>query len=587
MKGIHQKVRSIKPRLSAFDLSYAKLFTCEMGQLIPVMCEECIPGDVWKIANNTLIRMQPMVAPIIHDIDMFVHVFFVPYRLLFAGPDTGDAAGQTWERFITGGEKAGIPGTPGYGNDGLADVSLPRWQPSIPLGGSLKHSLWDYMGFPTDVISSGVALNPLDFPRRAYNFIYNNYYLDQVHQEPVSLTNENVLLRNWQKDYFTSSLPDRQKGVAPGFGVTGTGNIEFNANFSPGSWGIPVIRLPSVSPGSSPLPLLTGGNVAGSVVGLYGHSNNAPLAQVTSSNMNWSSSEQLSDQFIAAFGKAGTQNFYTDLARGLRIQSGSLVMNADVSDFRLAFAIQRWMERNMRAGSRYFELLRSRWGVSPRDERLDRPEYIGGCRTPIVISEVLQTSETTGYHPDEVLGGMAGHGISGSSQYCGTYHVKEYGLIMGIMSIMPKPSYSQGIDKNWLRESRYDFPFPEFVNLSEQAVLQGEIYWKGVPDDRNPISYQARYDELRINRSVYCGDMRDTLDYWHLGRKFQNAPMINGEFIKCKPEETRHIFAVQTIINPDTGLEEPVPGLIVNCGNIIRAIRPIPYMAEPGLIDHV
>uniref|UniRef100_UPI004055A905 major capsid protein n=1 Tax=Candidatus Electrothrix sp. TaxID=2170559 RepID=UPI004055A905 len=245
----------------------------------------------------------------------------------------------------------------------------------------------------------------------------------------------------------------------------------------------------------------------------------------------------------------------------------------DIADLRLAFQIQRWLERNARAGARYTEFLKSHFNVSPRDERLQRPEYIGGSKQIISISEVLQTSETT----TTPQGTMAGHGLSVSGKYIGKYRAEEFGLIMGIMSIMPRSAYSQGIDRQWLRKTKYDFPFPEFTNLSEQGIEQAEIFATGVESENQTLfGYIGRYDECRVKRNMLAGQMRPdgTYDFWTLGRDFASAPLLNQSFIECIP--SKRVFAVQ---------DEDV--CIVQVANLIKAVRPLPLVAEPGLIDHV
>ena len=173
--------------------------------------------------------------------------------------------------------------------------------------------------------------------------------------------------------------------------------------------------------------------------------------------------------------------------------------------------------------------LQAHFGVSPRDERLQRPEYIGGSKTPVIVSEVLQTSSTDATSPQ---GNMAGHGVSVASTFCGKYRATEHGLIMGIMSIMPRTMYQQGMDRQWLRRSRYDFYFPEFANLSEQAILNCELYATSNEATNKAIfGYQGRYDEMRTKRNMVCGQMRSTFDYWHLGRIFSTAPALNSTFL--------------------------------------------------------
>ena len=518
---VYQNTASLRPRRSMFDLSYEKKFTCDMGKLIPVMCDEVVPGDIFKIGNQSVIRFQPMVAPIMHSIYAYVHYFFVPYRILWNAKtredltETGD-----WEDFITG------------GLDGANSDTLPRWEPTTYDEGSL----WDYLGFPIDVDPDGAY--PIDFPRRAYNLIYNEYYRDEnLEQTAVAWTNEDILNRAWEKDYFTSALPWQQRGTAPSLPITGEVSVTG-------------IGVESNSWQSAPITVYETGETSSGTYSSY-------------------QSTDLGDELLIQEdpNNTGFPNVRADLSEGATF---------DVADLRLAFQIQKWMERNARAGARHTEFLRSHFGVAPRDDRLQRPEYIGGTKSPVVISEVLQTSSTDGTSPQ---GNLAGHGLNVNSGYAGSCRALEYGLIMGIMSVMPRPVYQQGIDRQWLRETRYDFFFPEFANLSEQAIVQAEIFATAVESENTTIfGYQGRYDEMRVKRNQVCGLMRSdatgTLEYWHLARDFASAPTLNSTFIKCVPDKAR-IFAVAD-----------VDGLIVNFANIVKAFRPLPITAEPGLIDH-
>ena len=192
MSNIYNNVRSNRPGRSVFNLSYDKKFDGDMGYLYPVLCDEVVPGDVVKVGNQIVIRFQSLVAPIMHEINVYTHYFFVPYRLL----------DDDWEEFISGGVQ------------GDSAAVLPRWSPT----NNAKGSLWDYLGFPVGVVPTGAL--PLDFPRRAYNFVYNEYYNDQTLNEGgVPLTNESILKRAWEKDYFTSALPFQQRGTAPALPV--------------------------------------------------------------------------------------------------------------------------------------------------------------------------------------------------------------------------------------------------------------------------------------------------------------------------------------------------------------------------------
>jgi len=497
MSNIYSRTKNNRPSRSAFNLSYEKKMDGDMGLLYPIMCEEVVPGDVIRLGHEVVTRFQPLVAPVMHEMNIYIHDFFVPYRLLEAD----------WEEFISGGP------------NGDSSATLPVWNPTNTAIGSL----WDYLGFPTGIVPTGAL--PLDFPRRAYNMVYNDYYRDQTLQSEVALTNESILRRSWEKDYFTSALPFQQRGIAPALPISGVVNAEFNdINF------------------------LNKTTYAWSVNNMvYG---------------NTTQSEKVNPIRDVTVNKTKLDDNAIDLSNATTF---------DVSDLRLAFQIQRWMERNARAGVRYTEFLQAHYGVSPRDERLDRPEYIGGTKAPVIISEVLQTSSTDATTPQ---GNLAGHGISASGNMAGTYRVQEFGLIIGILSVMPRSAYQQGINRQWLRRSKYDFYFPEFAHLSEQPIEQAEIYATGVESENKTVfGYQGRYNEMRSKSNMVCGNMRDTLDYWHLGRQFSSPPLLNESFILCNPD--KRIFAVPT-----------EPGLIMNIGNIITALRPMPAMAEPGLIDH-
>ena len=486
--AVFKRVAGLHPGMSVFDLSYVKLFTCDMGKLIPVMCDEVVPGDIFKIGNQSVIRMQPLVAPVLHEINAYVHYFFVPYRLLWSG----------WEDFITG------------GSNGADASTLPLWWPALA---QVEGSLWDYLGYPTGVVTTATSA-PIMFPLNAYNLIFNEYYRDENLQAESSLNSTSLKTRNWEKDYFTSSLPWQQRGVAPALPISGTGHATWPAYGSGTPFDLQAVYGP----------------------GFYQPYNSQTKSFLESNSIDLST--------------ATTFN---------------------VADLRLAFQIQKWMERNARSGARYTESLQAHFGVSPRDERLQRPEYIGGSKSPVIVSEVLQTSSSDATSPQ---GNMSGHGVSASSTFCGKYRATEHGLIMGIMSIMPRTMYQQGVDRQWLRRSRYDFYFPEFANLSEQAILNCELY--ATTDDATNkaiFGYQGRYDEMRTKRNMVCGQMRSTFDYWHLGRIFSSQPALNESFIQCVPD--KRIFAAPS-----------EPGFIVQFANLIKAWRPMPIQSDPGLIDH-
>lgn len=517
--SIFNSVRNNFPKRSVFDLSYDKKFDGDFGRLYPVMCDEVVPGDIISLGNELVIRFQPLVAPILHQIDAFIHYFFVPYRLLWSD----------WEKFITG------------GISGDEVPVIPRWDPT---GQNAKGTLWDYLGFPVGVVPTGAL--PLDFPRRAYYFITKHYYRDETifspnndAFDPFAAGNYQLAGRCWQKDYFTSALPWQQRGTAPALPISGSAPIDTGAGIGYGTGFSEFVAKQGTSG-------QLGAGVFSGFTGTVLQANSDEMR--THIEQNWTADFDAPTATVSTF---------------------------DVSDLRLAFQVQRWLELNARAGARYTEFLRSHFGVSPRDDRLDRPEYIGGTRSPVIVSEVLQTSSTDAESPQ---GNLAGHGLVADSQFAGKYKVQEFGLIMGMLSVMPKPAYQQGIDRQWLRRTKFDFYFPEFANLSEQQIERAEIYATGVSaENLTAFGYQGRYDEMRCKRSMVCNNMRDTLQYWHLAREFSSAPTLSEAFltVNASADDLKRVFAVPA-----------EPGLIINIHNRIKALRPMPFIAEPGLIDH-
>lgn len=521
----YSRVLGLKPGRSVFDLSYAKKLSGRMGYLYPVLADEMVPGDVFDISAEAVIRFAPMVAPVLHEIVLKADWFFVPYRILQQRRENNTSGLTYWESWITGGYT---------GNDGTTRLDLGVLDLSVnpvPEGG-----LWDHLGVPPGVTlaQSKDLDSPLSFPGQAYLKIWNEYYRDPSFEAEVDpLACPSTMLcatANWDADYFTRALPFQQRGTAPALPVSGTTSAVWPIGdfAAPGS--LAGHNLSTVAGAGAPPPYI-GSDATG-----------ATAAQL----------------------KALFDNNTIDL---------SSATTFNVSDIRLAVQLQRWMERNARAGYRYTEFLRAHFGVAPRDDRLDRPEYIGGLRQPIVISEVLQTSKTETGAPQ---GNLAGHGILAGHHRIGRYHAQEYGIIMCIMSVIPRPAYQQGINRQWLRTSRYDFYHPEFANLSEQAVLNEEIYLDpSMANNRTTFGYQGRYDEMRSKRDMVSGAFRSTLNYWHLGRIFSGIPNLGSTFGHVDPTTVTRIFAVPSADH-----------LYIHWGNRIKGIRPLPLQSNPGLMDH-
>lgn len=582
MGGIaFQNVGALKPGRTRFDWHFSKKFDTEIGILYPIFCKKVLPGDYWKIDIQNLIRNTPLKRPIMHEVSVDCHFFLVYDRDIDDNcniPGSGNPAGDpmllkdtappanrfNYELFITGGfngmdTQMNPKWNPNDDWDGIDTLSDPVGQkhPAIledPLigwtRGCEKFSLWDSFGFP--VLPNGTTwsstLMPIDNPRRAYNFIYNMVYRDETAINPVPWNNGYLLCRAWRKDYFTSGLPFQQRGEAPAFPVTLDGVLNANFNIPNDSY-FTNLHLPTAVPQGTNI------NIQNYVPG-------------PSSYFGADSNQST----ILAQGYSGpmTNNL---LSNNNTIQVGTInTASFDVDDLRYIVQLQKYLERNARAGVRLNEWIYSHFGVNNGDSHLGRPIYIGGTKQPLIISEILQTSETTSASPQ---GEMSGHGIASTDDEVGSINVKDHGLIIGIMSIMPKPAYCQGINRQFLQETKLDFFTPEFVNLSEQGVKRGELYINNDSTDEELLIYQGMYDEYRTMNSEFTGNFRDTLNDWHLGRIFSTPPVWNGDFITCKPEETRRIFLVQN-----------EPGFLCDIEFFVTAVRPLPEIAEPGLLDH-
>lgn len=509
---------------SIFDLSHERKLSCEMGKLIPIMCEEVLPGDTFRGKTDLVVRLQAMVAPIMHRVDVFTHFFYVPTRLL-----------QTnWEAFITGGPT---------GTDTTAIPTVTSGAQGQAIG-----TLWDYFGLPCNTSDPNITVankSVLAYPFRAYALIYNEWYRSQDLQPKVALslgdgadttTSMALLSRNWEKDYFTSALPFAQRGT----GVS-----------LPLGTAAPVIGIGKLD-----------NDWASATNNLY-ESNGARRSYTVGSRLISDASTGL--QFFVEkqeIGGVPYPNIRADL---------SSATAATINDLRQAFQLQTWMEKNARGGSRLVEVILQHFGVRSSDQRLQRPEFIGGGRSPIIVSEVLQTAPPTS-EGDTALGTMAGHAYSALTSHRFEKSFEEHGYIIGILSIMPRTAYQQGIPRMWLRSSKLDFYWPSFAHLGEQSVQNQEIF-ATASNPTGVFGYQPRHEEYRQRESSVHGDFRESLNFWHMGRIFDTEPSLNSAFITASP--TKRICAVETGNN-----------CLVQLVNTVQAIRPIPKMGIPGRIDH-
>lgn len=608
--SIYSRVNGNKPKLNRFDLSYTNTFTADFGRLYVSQCDEAVPGDVWKMSTYVHCELQPLVAPVMSDIQMYVHSFFVPYRLLY-GVD--QSTGQNiWEMFVTGGE------------DGSYDVPLPAWKPDWSVTGFSSNKIWDYVGLPVSYNSvSGIwtplvpnGLNVSIAPKRAYNLIYNSFYRDEFLIDEVDIDNEDLLNVSFKKDYFTSSALSQQVGQVPAFPISYSYdepqlipreprltsayvNRTNNQYFYPINYGLsPIVGLGFNKLGGSDNAnidyLSATGDVYNELGGQFAEFSNvsvstsenpltAPLGKssATSTNVGYrTNSNPPSEPKVDIFPTSNPGSTITPVPLFSQVPQydlSSLNLRIDnafnVNDMRLIFAIQRLQELNSRAGVRYTEWLQAHYNVFPRDDRLQRPEYIGGAVFNVTVSTNVQSSSSNNV---TAQGNKVGIGQIDSVQKLGRYRVKEQGIIMTLCSFRPKPIYQQGINRQWLRQVKEDYYIPEFAYLSEQGVYNSELYVDGSSEDKNIFGYQAHWNELRSKNNLNSGAVREQLNYWTLTRKFGSRPHLNKDFIEIIPNDFSQIFAVQN--------EDP---FVVSFSNLLDVYRPIPADGVPGLIDHV
>jgi hypothetical protein len=500
--SVFDRIQVRRPKYSTFDLSHEKKLSCNLGQLVPVYLEEILPGDRFKVNSEIMLRFAPLLAPLMHRVNVYVHFFFVPNRLVWS----------EWERFITAGA-AGVPNPP---------ITFPvlSQRPS-------KGTLSDYLGLPIDKSGTGEQVEVSALPFRGYHLIYNEYYRDPNVSNLIDIENPatgNALHRRaWEKDYNTACLPWAQRG--------------------------PDVQLP----------------VDNTYQPQY-------LSESTVFDQN---------------GPAGSGDVQSDANSKLRVgasqvlgriqnleEQQNITTKITINDLRSATRLQEFLEKTARGGYRYIEQLFAHFGVKSSDARLDRPEYLGGGRTPVTISEVLNTTDVENRAPQ---GSMAGHGISVGTTNQFRRSFEEHGYVFGIMSILPRTAYQQGVHRLWKKFSREDYAWPSFAHLGEQAVTNEEVYHDFTSGSKSwnedTFGYQQRYAEYKYGCSTVAGDFRDNLAFWHLGRIFNNRPVLNDEFIAAKPDAAR-IFAV----DPNT-----TNVCWVQIFHHVKARRPLPYYGTPTL----
>jgi len=505
---------------SRFSMQKTLKTTFDSGYIVPIMCEEVLPGDTFNVNLTMFGRLATPIFPVMDNLHLDSFFFFVPNRLVW----------NNWVKFM------------GEQDNPSDSISYTIPQQVSPAGGYAIGSLQDYLGLPTvGQVTAGNTVSHSALPTRAYNLIYNQWFRDENLQNSVVVdkgdgpdaspsTNYTILRRGKRHDYFTGSLPWPQKG--------GT-----------------AVTLPLGT--SAPIRSNAG---SGNTIGILPASGNVGVAMDATTS------------FVTMTGTGSSNTMFADLTQATA---------ATINQLRQSFQIQKLLERDARGGTRYTEIIRSHFGVTSPDARLQRPEYLGGGSTPISISPIAQTTGTGISGQTTPQGNLAAMGTYSAHNHGFTQSFVEHGYVIGVVSVRADLTYQQGLRRHWSRSTRYDFYFPAFAMLGEQAVLNKEIYVTGGSTDNNVFGYQERWAEYRYNPSEITGLFRSTaagtIDPWHYAQKFTSLPTLNSTFIQDNPPLARNL-AVGTGANGQQ--------FLLDAFFNINAARPLPMYSVPGLIDH-
>ncbi len=547
---------------STFDRSSSVKTSFNAGDIVPFFLEEVLPGDTFNVKSSKVVRMQTLLTPMMDNVYLDTYYFFVPNRLVW----------KHWKEFNgENTESAWIPET---------TYEVPQITSPANTGWAVG-TIADYFGIPTGVPNLSVSALPF----RAYALIMNDWFRDQNLSDPlvvpdddatVSGVNTGTFVSDVAKggkpyiaakyhDYFTSCLPSPQKGPDVVIPVASAGNypVLTKAEVVPNPSNVILSGFTSGTPASG------ADNIKGNV-GLYGE------FDLRSGYQNTGKLEVRPNNYLQDFTTFNNGFVPTNL---WAVSDGNAA-SATINQLRLAFQIQKLYERDARGGSRYIEILKSHFGVTSPDARLQRPEYLGGNRVPININQVIQQSGT-GSGSSTPQGTVVGMSQTTDSHSDFIKSFTEHGFIIGVMVARYDHTYQQGLDRMWSRKDRFDYYWPVFANIGEQAVKNKEIFAQGNTEDDEIFGYQEAWADYRYKPNRVTGEMRSayaqSLDVWHLADDYAQRPSLSDSWIREDKTNIDRVLAVTSSVSNQFFADIYIQN---------RATRPMPMYSIPGLIDH-